>query len=103
LPDGSKDTVELFDNGRNAQGHGDDLAGDGIFTGVFKNTAQKGAYGFHVKVNVDNWQPGEEAHKRDVRKGSPHFMREVRISSGVGDHNEKVTRPEDGRKTRPDR
>ena len=101
LPDGSKDTVELFDKGRDAGGHGDDLAGDGIFTGVYSNTAQKGAYGFHFKVNVDQWQPGEEAHKRDVTQKSPRFMREVRISAGVSDPNDKVTKPEDDHKTSP--
>lgn len=103
LPDGSKDTVDLFDNGRDVRGHGDDLAGDGVFTGVFKNTTQKGAYGFHINVNVEKWQPGEEAHKRDMKKNSPRFMREVRISAGVGNPNDKVTKPEDGRQTKPDR
>jgi hypothetical protein len=101
LPDGSNDTVELFDNGRDAGGHGDDMAGDGIFTGVYTNTAQKGAYGFHFKVNVDQWLPGEEAHMRDVTQKSPRFMREIRISAGVSDPNNKVTKPEDDYKTTP--
>jgi len=95
LPDGSKDTVELYDNGRDAAGHGDDMAGDGIFTGVYTNTAQKGAYGFQFKVVVDEWLRGEEAHERDVDQLSPRFMREVQISAGVSDPNDKVTRPED--------
>jgi len=95
LPDGTKYTVELFDNGRDAGGHGDDMAGDGIFTGVYTNTAQKGAYSFHFKVNVDQWQPGEEAHKRDVNQKSPRFMREVRISAGVNDPNDIIIKPED--------
>jgi hypothetical protein len=101
LPDGSKDSVELFDNGRDAGGQGDDMAGDGIFTGVYKNTAQKGAYGFHFKVSVDQWQPGEEAHIRDMTKKSPRFMREVRISAGVSDPTDKETTPEDEYKTAP--
>jgi len=101
LPDGSNDTVELFDKGRDAAGHGDDMAGDGIFTGVYTNTAQKGAYGFHFKVNVDQWQPGEEAHTRDITKKSPRFMREVRISAGVSDLSDKVEKPEDDHKTTP--
>ena len=95
LPDGSKDSVELFDNGRDAAGHGDDMAGDGIFTGVYTNTAQKGAYGFQFKVSVDQWLRGEEAHERDIDQLSPRFMREVRLSAGVSDPNDKVTRPED--------
>ncbi|MDX2464868.1 MAG: hypothetical protein QNK31_10205, partial [Porticoccus sp.] len=101
LPDGSKDTVELYDNGRDAGGHGDDMAGDGIFTGVYTSTAQKGAYGFHFKVNVDQWQPGEEGHNRDVNQKSPRFMREVRISAGVSDPNDIVTEPEDEHKITP--
>jgi len=101
LPDGSKDTVELYDNGRDAGGHGDDMAGDGIFTGVYTNTAQKGAYGFHFKVNIDQWHLGEEGHSSDVTQKSPRFMREVRISAGVSDPNDKVTEPEDDHKTTP--
>lgn len=101
LPDGARDTVELFDNGRDAGGHGDDMADDGIFTGVYTNTTQKGAYGFHFKVNVDQWQPGEEAHRSDVTQKSPRFMREVRISAGVSDPNDKVTEPEDDHKSTP--
>lgn len=102
LPDGSTDTVELFDKGRDASGLGDDLAGDGIFTGVYTNTAQKGAYGFHFKVNVDQWYPGEEARIRDMNKKSPRFMREVRLSAGVSDPNEIEKDPEDGRDIPPD-
>ena len=101
LPDGSKDSVELFDNGRDAGGHGDDMAGDGIFTGVYTKTAQKGAYGFHFKVNVNQWQPGEEAHERDVIRKSPRFIREVRISAGVADPDDIVKEPEDDDKTPP--
>lgn len=101
LPDGTKDTVELFDKGRDAGGRGDDMASDGIFTGVYKNTSQKGAYGFHLKVNVDQWQPGEEAHKRDMSKKSPRFVREMRISAGVSDPNDVITEPEDDHKTTP--
>ena len=101
LPDGSTDTVELHDNGRDAGGHGDDLAGDGIYTGVYTNTAQKGAYGFHFRAHVDQWVPGEEAHVRNEDDRSPRFMREVRLSVGVSDPDDKVTRPEDGHKTPP--
>lgn len=101
LPDGSKDNVELYDNGRDAGGHGDDMAGDGIFTGVYTNTAQKGAYGFHFKVNVDQWGPGNEAHVHDVTQKSPRFMREVQISAGVSDPNDVVTKPEDTPETTP--
>ncbi len=95
LPDGSKDTVELFDKGRDAAGHGDDLAGDGIFTGVYTKTAQKGAYGFHFNVEADKWVLGEELHQRDDKKRSPRFMREVRVSAAVGDPKDVVTNPED--------
>lgn len=95
LPDGSKDTVELFDKGRDATGHGDDLPNDGIFTGIYTNTSQKGAYGFHFDLEVDNWVLGEELHQRDDKKRSPRFMREVRVSAAVGDPNDVVDDPED--------
>lgn len=101
LPDGTQDTVELYDNGRDTGGHGDDMAGDAIFTGVYTNTAQKGAYGFHFAINVDQWQPGEEAHNSDPTRKSPRFMREVRLSAGVSDPNDKVTQPEDGHNIPP--
>ncbi|MDJ0865277.1 MAG: VWA domain-containing protein [Myxococcota bacterium] len=94
LPNGATDTVDLFDNGRDALGHGDDMAGDGIFTGVFTNTAQKGAYSFHFRAEVEDWVRGEEAHQRDERL-SPRFVREVRLSAGVGDPTEPVVKPED--------
>ncbi|MFZ2163071.1 MAG: VWA domain-containing protein [Sideroxyarcus sp.] len=101
LPDGSKDTVVLSDNGRDAKGRGDDLAGDGIFTGVFKRTAQKGAYGFHIKAQIDGWQSGEEAHKQDETRKSPRFLREVRISAAVADPKDIVKKPEDGPEPNP--
>lgn len=101
LPDGSKDSVDLFDRGRDASGGGDDLAGDGVFTGVFTNTSQKGAYGFQLKVDVDQWVPGNEAHVRDMSKKSPRFQREVQISAGVSDPNEIETTPEDEPETLP--
>lgn len=101
LPDGSSDTLELFDNGRDAGGHGDDLGGDGIFTGVYTNTAQKGAYGFQIAATVDKWQPGSDAHERDANSVSPRFMREVRVSAAVSDPGDVVTQPEDDPKTPP--
>jgi len=100
LPNGKKDVVTLLDNGRDAQGHGDDIAGDGIFTGVYYNTVQKGAYGFHFKVNVDKWVLGSDAHKHDQIESS-RFLREVRISAGVRDPKDVVTHPEDDPQTQP--
>lgn len=96
LPDGSRDRVELADDGR-AGRHGDDLAGDGVFTGVFRRTTQQGAYGFQVKADIDKWLPGEEAHKRNMKKRSPRFVREVRMSAGAIDPKGKPGRAEDER------
>lgn len=100
-PDGTTDTVELFDNGRDAGGHGDDLAGDGIFTGVYTNTALKGAYQFQFKTAVDGWLIGEEAHQPKPNARSPKFMREVTLSAGVSDPRDVVVKPEDDHKTPP--
>jgi hypothetical protein len=102
-PDGSTDTLDLFDNGRDAPNHGDDIPGDGIFTGVYKNTGLKGAYGFQVSANIDKWHLGSDAHKRDERIESPRFMRETRISAAVGERGDKPREPEDGRTTPPSR
>lgn len=101
LPDGSSDTLELFDNGRDAAGHGDDIAGDGIFTGVYTNTTQKGAYGFQVSADIDQWHQGTDAHERDDTVVSARFMRETRTSSAVHDPSDQVTRPEDDHKLPP--
>jgi von Willebrand factor type A domain len=96
-PDGSTDTLDLFDNGRDAPNHGDDLPGDGIFTGVYKNTALKGAYGFQVSADIDKWHLGSDAHERNERVESPRFMREQRVSAAVGEPGDKPKEPEDGR------
>jgi len=96
-PDGSTDTLELSDNGRDAPNHGDDIPGDGIFTGVYKNTGLKGAYGFQVSAIIDKWHLGSDAHKRDEKIESPRFMRELRVSAAVGEPGDKPKQPEDGR------
>jgi hypothetical protein len=96
-PDGSTDTLDLFDNGRDAPNHGDDVPGDGIFTGVYKNTGLKGAYGFQVSAIIDKWHLGSDAHQRNERIESPRFMREQRVSAAVGEPGDRPKRPEDGR------
>jgi len=96
-PDGSADTLDLFDNGRDAPNHGDDIPGDGIFTGVYKNTILKGAYGFQISADIDKWHLGSDAHQRDERIESPRFMREQRVSAAVGERGDKPKEPEDGR------
>lgn len=94
-PDGSTDTLDLFDNGRDAPEHGDDIPGDGIFTGVYKNTNLKGAYGFQVNGEFEKWHQGSDAHQHDAKIQSPKFLREVRVSAGIGDPGERPKEPED--------
>ena len=101
LPDGTRQQVELKDEGRDTGGHGDDMAQDGVFTGVFTNTAQKGAYGFHIKVVLDGWHLGEDGHVRNSDLRSPRFLREVRVSAGVSDPADIETTPEDGKVPEP--
>jgi hypothetical protein len=96
-PDGSSDTVELFDGGRDAPDHGDDLAGDGVFTGVYKNTNLKGAYAFQVSAAIDKWHLSNDPHRRDENQVSPRFMREVRLSSSSGEAGDVPKVPEDDR------
>jgi len=94
-PDGSTDTLDLFDNGRDAPEHGDDIPGDGIFTGVYKNTGLKGAYGFQVNGAFEKWHLGADAHKHDEKVESPKFLREVRVSAAIGEPGDHPTNPED--------
>jgi hypothetical protein len=96
-PDGSTETLDLFDEGRDSTGHGDDVAGDGVFTGVYKNTSLKGAYGFQISGAIDKWHQGNDAHKRDERAVSPKFVRELRISTAVGQTGDTPKEPEDDR------
>ncbi|HBB86959.1 MAG TPA: hypothetical protein DC047_05035 [Blastocatellia bacterium] len=94
-PDGSTDTLDLFDNGRDAPEHGDDIPGDGIFTGVYKNTNLKGAYGFQVNGEFEKWHQGSDAHQQNYKIESPKFLREVRVSAGIGDPGDHPKEPED--------
>lgn len=96
-PDGSTETLDLSDEGRDPTGHGDDVAGDGVFTGVYKNTNLKGAYGFQIGGTVDKWHQGSDAHKRDERLVSPRFVRDLRISTAVGQPGDVPKEPEDDR------
>ncbi|MBE9070966.1 hypothetical protein IQ260_30475 [Leptolyngbya cf. ectocarpi LEGE 11479] len=102
-PDGSRDTLKLFDNGRNEDGQGDDMAGDGIFTGVYNNTALKGAYDFRPVADIDGWSLGNDIERpvRSENQSSPPFTREVRLSAAVSDPNDVITKFEDDRKTTP--
>ena len=97
LPDGSRDTLELLDQGRDASGRGDDVGGDGIFTGVYKNTAQTGPYNFLIRADIEGWLLGHDAHEyRGDTSESTRFVREVRLTASVGDPREPVPAPEDG-------
>jgi hypothetical protein len=97
LPDGSKDTLELLDQGRDASGRGDDVGGDGIFTGVYKHTAQTGAYNFLIRADIEGWLLGHDAHEyRGDTSESTRFVREVRLTASVGDPREPVPDPQDG-------
>lgn len=102
-PDGSTDTLDLFDGGRDASGHGDDIPGDGIFTGVYTNTGQKGAYGFQVSAAIDKWHLGSDAHVHDDKTVSPRFIRELRVSAAVGEPGDAPKQPEDDKPTNPPR
>ncbi len=97
LPDGSTDTLNLLDQGRDTSGKGDDIAGDGIFTGVYRNTAQKGAYNFLIRADIDKWHLGRDAHEyEDSTAECSRFVREIRLTAAVGHARESVPDPEDG-------
>ena len=100
-PDGSTDTLELRDEGRDAPNHGDDVAGDGVFTGVYKNTNLKGAYGFQISGQFEQWGISHDAHEGDKNVRSPLFLRETRVSAAVGEPGDVPKQPEDDIKTSP--
>jgi hypothetical protein len=89
--------LELLDQGRDASGRGDDVGGDGIFTGVYKNTAQNGPYNFLIRADIEGWHLAHDAHEyRADTSESPRFEREVRLTASVGDPKGPVGEPEDG-------
>lgn len=94
-PDGSRDVIELNDNGHLLPGGGDDIDRDGIYTGVYNRTDLKGPYQFLLKAEVDQWRPSEDRYKIDTKLRSPRFVREVRVSTAVGDPNDIELKPDD--------
>lgn len=97
LPDGSVEYIQLTDRGRAAGSKVDDMADDGIFTGVLTNTKQKGAYTFGVTLNANEWfQSGEIPVERRVPGlVSPRLVREATVSGAVTDPNDVEKEPED--------
>jgi len=91
LPNGEQDAIEFDDEGPDASGEGDDLKHDGIFTGVYRSTKQKGPYRFHLGANISGWMQSTDRSKVDPALRSPRFSREVRLSAAVGEPSD--TRP----------
>jgi Mg-chelatase subunit ChlD len=99
-PDGDTDTLELHDRGRDASGKGDDVPGDGVFTGVYRATGTPGDYQFIVKAHIDDgWVVSGDAHEYQNSGSATRFSREVRVSTAVGDPNAVEPSPEDDRPT----
>jgi len=94
-PDGGTDSLELYDLGRDPSGHGDDVPGDGVFTGVYRATGMTGPYQFLVKTAVDDWIVSADAHEYENEGASTRFTREARLSTAIGDPNLVETTPED--------
>jgi hypothetical protein len=94
-PDGSTDVIELDDMGRLLPGGRDDIEGDGIFTGVYRNTNMKGPYQFLLRAEVDRWQQSQDREEPDPSIVSARFVREVRVSAAVGDPYDVERDPED--------
>jgi hypothetical protein len=93
LPNGERDTIVLHDRGVDANGQGDDLPGDGIFTGVCKNTKLKGPYRFHLRADIQKWSQSTDREKYDPDLMSPRFVREVRVSAAVGEPGDIPRKP----------
>ncbi|MCP3952079.1 MAG: VWA domain-containing protein [Desulfobacterales bacterium] len=102
-PDGSIDTLELHDRGRDSTGQGDDVPQDGTFTGIYRNTQIKGAYTFLIEADMDGWAQAPDSLTDFRAKGeavtpvpSPRFVREYRVSAVVADPRDVEITPEDG-------
>lgn len=100
-PDGTVETIDLHDRGRDATGHGDDIPADGVFTGIYRNTSREGAYTIQLQADIDGWEQGHDAHEHDSSYTSPRFKRELRFSAAVGDPDVVEKDPEDGRSDEP--
>ena len=99
-PDGSLDVIELNDMGRSQGGGGDDISGDGIFTGVYTKTNLSGTYEFNLRTAIDKWIPSESSHK-NTKVVSERFNREMRLYAAVGNPGETDPTPDDGAIKRP--
>jgi hypothetical protein len=94
-PDGSTDSMELYDRGCGPSGTGDDVPGDGVFTGMYGATGLTGAYQFLVKTAVDGWVVSTDAHEYQNQGPSTRVTREAQLSTAVNDPNVVETTPED--------
>jgi Mg-chelatase subunit ChlD len=108
-PDGSHDLLEFADRGRDANGQGDDIADDGIFTAVYRRTDLRGAYHIASFWPVNAWELATDAigHTHspaapvvlDRGYRSPAFQREIRLTATVIDPRKDVEKkPEDPRR-----
>lgn len=99
-PDGTFDMVLLHDRGREKTGGGDDVPGDGVFTGVYHDTQLKGAYQFASLWDVDAWSDAPDTRPHEGKPEatpfrSPKFAREVRVTATVADPHDVERTPED--------
>lgn len=102
-PDGSVEAFELRDAGRDADGQGDDMAGDGVFTGIYENTGLKGAYAFTLRANIEDWVLGNDIDSPGPidYQGSHKFERSFEMSTAVADPSDDVTVFEDDSQDSP--
>lgn len=101
LPDGTRDRFVLQDLGRKVPESGDDMADDGIFAGVYRNTKLKGSYGFIVRADIDGWLQSGDRPKRDPGYRSERFHRATELSVAVGDPRDVDQKPDDPPSKRP--
>ena len=99
-PDGTFDMVLLHDRGRDKFGDGDDVPGDGVFTGVYQDTQMKGAYQFASLWDVDGWPDAPDTRPRRAKPNarpfrSPKFARELSLTATVADPHMIERTPDD--------
>lgn len=64
-PDNTTDVFELNDMGRLLADGGDDIDGDGTYTGVYRRANLKGSYQFLLRAELDRWRTAEGGHESD--------------------------------------
>jgi hypothetical protein len=92
LPNGQETRIELSDAGPDSEGHGDDAARDGIYTGSFTDTREKGSYTFVVSAEFQKPVLAGHDHGDHEPVPSEPFVRVASVVVAVADAKDRTER-----------